>query len=166
MPCREALGALGLQTVPVATGSKGYHLVAPIRPSVSVEALVLAVQKLSAILVAKHPDELTTVFRIALRGKRVFVDWMRNQPNATAVAPCSLRARPRATVATPLAWDELETTDPDAFTIDDLDRLLARPDSLAELAKTPGDAVSFVAAVDTAFDRSGTVIETFDRFRS
>ena len=85
---------------------------------------------------------------------------------ATVIAPYSLRGRPRATVATPLAWSELETTDPDAFAIGDLDRLLDRPDPLAELAAAPSDTDAFVAAIEDAFAASGLVLETFDRFRS
>ncbi len=72
----------------------------------------------------------------------------------------------RATVATPLAWAELDTTAPDAFTIANVDRLVERPDSLAELAARPGDGESFVAAIEAAFEGSGLVLETFDRFRS
>ena len=101
-----------------------------------------------------------------MRGERVFVDWLRNNPIATVIAPYSLRARPRATVATPLTWSEIETTDPDAFGIDDLDRLLDRPDPLAGLASAPSDTGRFVAAVDVAFEAAGLVLETFDRFRS
>jgi bifunctional non-homologous end joining protein LigD len=165
---RDALADRGLPTVPVATGSKGYHVVAAVRPSASVDAGTLGIkmQKLAMLLAAAHPDELTTVFRVKLRGERVFVDWLRNFPSATVVAPFSLRARPRATVATPLAWAELETTEPDAFTIDDGDRLLERPDTLAELAAAPADVEAFVAGVDADFARSGMVVETFDRFRS
>src|SRR5262249_7786334 len=125
----------------------------------------IALHKFAALLAAKHPEELTTVFRIAGRGQRVFVDWLRNFPNATVVAPYSLRARPKASVATPLGWNELETTDPDAFTIDDIERLVDRPDSVAELAQTPSDFEPFVAAVDEAFARSGLELATFDRFR-
>jgi bifunctional non-homologous end joining protein LigD len=168
---RAALAELGLETVPVATGSKGYHVVAAVRPTVTADVLAITMQKVAALLVAKHPDELTVVFRIALRGDRVFVDWLRNLSMATVVAPYSLRARPRATVATPLAWDELDSGGegspaPDAFTIDDLDRLLDRPDTLAKLAEAPSDTEAFVAAVDAAFERSGLVLEAFDRFRS
>jgi len=163
---RDALAEHGLATVPVATGSKGYHVVSAIRPSVSSETIAVAFQKFAALLAAKHGEELTIVFRIALRGGRVFVDWLRNNPLATVVAPYSLRARPRATVATPLTWAEIETTDPDAFGIADLDRLLDRPDPLAELASAPSDTERFVAGVDAAFEGSGLVLETFDRFRS
>jgi bifunctional non-homologous end joining protein LigD len=163
---REALLELGVATVPMATGSKGYHVVAAIRPALGLPTLAMTMQKLAALLVARHPDDLTTVFRVAGRGGRVFVDWLRNLPNATGVAPYSLRARPRATVATPLEWNEVETTAPDAFTIDDLDRLLDRPDPIAAGARDAADAGPFVAAVDAAFAASGLVLETFDRFRS
>jgi bifunctional non-homologous end joining protein LigD len=163
---RDAMGEFGLESVPVATGSKGYHLVAPIQPLVEVDSLVVTMQKFAALIAAKHPDHLTTMFRIALRGERVFVDWMRTGPSATVVSPYSLRARPRATVATPLAWDELDTTDPDRFTLADVERLLERPDTLADLAESPRDPRPFVAAVEEAFERAGLVLEAFDRFRS
>lgn len=163
---RDRVGELGLPTVPVATGSKGYHVVAPVAPTTDAEALGTALQKLAALLAAEHPEQMTVVFRVAKRGERVFVDWLRNRVLATVVAPYSLRARPPAPVATPLAWSELESTPPDAFTMSDVERLLDRPDPLAELARTPADAGPFVAAVDAAFERAGLVLEAFDRFRS
>lgn len=163
---RERLAALGLETVPVATGSKGYHVVGAVAPSVDAEALGIAMQQLAALLSAEHPEELTTTFRIAARGRRVFVDWLRNYPSATVIAPYSLRARPRATVAAPIAWDELDDVAPDSFTIDDADRLLDRADPLLERAESPDDAAPFVAAIGEAFERKGLVLETFDRFRS
>jgi bifunctional non-homologous end joining protein LigD len=163
---RDALAEHGLQSVPVATGSKGYHIVAPIEPALDADELALALQKFAALLAARHPDELTTAFRIALRNNRVFLDWLRIGASASVVAPYSLRATPRATVAVPLAWHEIEATDPDAFAIGDVDRLLARPDSLVELARTRASPSGFVASVDAAFERSGLMVEPFDRFRS
>lgn len=161
---RETLEELGLAAVPVATGSKGYHIVAPITPVLENHLLFTTLHKLATLLAHRHPDVMTLAFRVANRGRRVFVDWLRNTPNATVVAPYSLRARPRGTVATPLAWDELESHAPDAFTIDDVDALLARPDTL--LDAKPGDITTFAAKVDTQFDAAGLVLETFDRFRS
>jgi bifunctional non-homologous end joining protein LigD len=163
---RDALREIGLETVAIATGSKGYHVVAVVEPTEDVETVALATQQMAALLAAKHGDELTSAFRVALRGKRVFIDWLRNRPNATVIAPYSLRARPRATVATPLSWDEIESIDPDAFTIDDVGQLLDRPDTLAQLAESPSDPKAFVTAVGAAFDASGLTLETFDRFRS
>jgi bifunctional non-homologous end joining protein LigD len=163
---RDALAEHGLATVPIATGSKGYHVVSAIRPSASSETIAVTLQKFAALLAARHGDDLTMVFRVALRGGRVFIDWLRNNPMATVIAPYSLRARPRATVATPLTWTEIETTDPDAFGIGDVERLLDRPDPLAALASAPSDTERLVAAVDAAFEASGLVLQTFDRFRS
>jgi bifunctional non-homologous end joining protein LigD len=160
---RDALAEAGLPTVPVVTGSKGYHLAAAIQPSVEVDAIALAVQQFAALVTAEHPDVFTTVFRIALRQGKVFVDWMR-LGLASVVAPYSLRATPHATVAAPITWDEIERTDPDSFAIGDVDRLLDRPDPLAELA--PVDPQVFVGATEAKFEKSGLVLEPFDRFRS
>ena len=163
---REALAELGLACVPVATGSKGYHIVAPIQASVDVDTLALAIRKFATLQADKHPDVLTTQYRIAQRGQRVFVDWLRNNHMASVVAPYSLRATPRATIATPLTWQEIDTTNPDAFNIDDVERLLDRGDPLARLAAAPSSPERFVTDVEQAFEQSGLVLETFDRFRS
>jgi bifunctional non-homologous end joining protein LigD len=163
---RAALASYGLSSVPVATGSKGYHVVVAVSPTVEAEVLAHAARQFATLLAAGHPDALTTVFRIALRGRRVFADWLRNNPMATVIAPYGLRATERATVATPLGWDELDETAPDAFHIGDLARLCERPDPLAALDDHPCDPQSFVEAVDAAFTRSGLVLEPFDRFRS
>src|SRR2546430_7601155 len=162
---RDALAEHGLASVPIATGSKGYHVVSAIRPSASSETIAVTLQKFAALLAAKHGEELTIVFRVALRGGRVFVDWLRNNPVATVIAPYSLRARPPATVATPLTLAEVETTDPDALGIGDLGRLLDRPDPLPALSSTPSDPERFVAAVDAAFEASSLALQTFDRDR-
>jgi len=163
---RDALAEHGVRSVPIATGSKGYHVVAPIVPSLPAEQLAITAHKLSTLLAAQHPELLTISYRIALRGERVFLDFLRNNPSASVVAPYSLRASARATVATPLAWDELDACAPDHFAIDDVERLLERPDTLLELARTPADPRPFAAQVDAAFERSGLELEHFDRFRS
>ncbi len=163
---RDALAELGLPSAALATGSKGYHVVAPILATASSDVIETAVQQLSTLLATEHPEALTVAFRIVLRKGRVFLDWLRNRGNASVIAPYSLRARPRASVATPLAWSELETTAPDAFTIDDLERLLDRDDPLAALAEHPPDAAPFITAVAERFAASGLVLERFDRFRS
>jgi bifunctional non-homologous end joining protein LigD len=163
---REALGEHGLETVPVATGSKGYHVVAALQPLVDVEALGLALQRLATLLTARHPELLTTTFRIAERAGRVFVDWLRLGVGGSVIAPYSLRATAQASVATPLDWNEVETTAPNAWKLSDAERLVDRTDPLAELAQRPADPRPFIQSVASAFESSGLALEPFDRFRS
>jgi bifunctional non-homologous end joining protein LigD len=161
---RELLAEHGLNTVPVATGSKGYHVIANLDGDADWESVIGAVQKLAALAVSRHPDVMTVAFRVANRGQRVFVDWMRNAPMATVVAPYSLRAKSNASAAAPLSWTEIDSFAPDHFTIDDADELLERPDSLIDLAASKTKKA--MSSIDAAFDRSGLLLETFDRFRS
>lgn len=161
---KAALDRFGLASTPVATGSKGYHIVAPIAPTAPWDVVAVTLQKLGAWLAREHPAELTIAFRVKAREGKVFIDWMRNVPQATVVAPYSLRARPRANVATPITWDELDATAPDAFTIADEARLSSRVDPLAELARTPSDPAPFVAGVEEA--TATLELAPFDRFRS
>ena len=163
---RDALAELGLPSLPMATGSKGYHVVAPIEPTVDAEQLALTAYQLATWLSAEHSDVLTITYRVAQRGERVFFDWLRNNTQATAIAPYSLRAKPNARVAAPLGWEELASTPPDQFGIDDVDTLTERADPLLELMRSPGDPRRFVQRMSETFEKSGLVLEPFDRFRS
>jgi bifunctional non-homologous end joining protein LigD len=161
---RDALQKYGLDSAPMATGSKGYHVVAGIAPTHDADTLWLVTQQFAALLAAAQPALLTVAFRIALRGGKVFVDWLRNGGAATGIAPYSLRANARACVAAPISWRELDRVAPDAFNIDDVERLLEREDAL--LALGAGDTDRFVREVQADFAASGIVLEPFDRFRS
>jgi len=117
-----------LQLVPFVqtTGSRGLHVVAPIIPGPDHDEVLAFAQTLAQRLADSDPGRLTTEFRKAKRGKRIYLDVARNGYAQTVVAPYSVRARPGAPVATPLDWDEVRTTRlaPDRWTIGNVFRRL------------------------------------------
>lgn len=104
---RDVLDALGLKTFPMLTGGKGVHVVAPIQrrhawPTISAFAKALAQR-----IADDKPDRYVAVMSKKKREGRLFIDYLRNQRGATAVAPYSTRAREGAPVAWPITWAEL-----------------------------------------------------------
>jgi len=97
----------GLVPFVMSTGSRGLHVVVPIKRTKTFEEVKKFAQYLAQELIKKDPDNLTLEVRKAKRGKRIFIDTLRNGYGATAVAPYSIRAKPGAPVAFPLEWDEL-----------------------------------------------------------
>lgn len=78
-------------------------------------------------LAQSEPTRFLATSTKSLRNKRIFVDYLRNGRGATAVASYSLRGRPGAPVAMPIAWSELaKLTRADAFTMKDVPAKLAR----------------------------------------
>lgn len=160
---RSVLEGFGIDTVVMTSGSNGYHLRARLDPPLPGEEAALIARGTAALAEMTHPDLMTLAFRKKDRRGRVFVDWLRNAPYSTSVAPWSLRARPGAPVATPVRWDEVDLIDPDGVRLESLsDRLGVDPwESCPTL-----DLRSSVSEVTRTVDQSGIVLEPFDRFRS
>lgn len=125
---RDVLEELGLTPYVMTSGSKGLHVHVPLDRSAEFSTVKAVARRASELLAARHPDRLTTEVRKRKRSGRVFIDYLRNEYAQTAVAPYSLRARPGAPVATPLAWDELSRggMGPRRYTLRNLFRRLAR----------------------------------------
>lgn len=111
---RDLLPALGLVPFLKTTGSRGLHVVAPIHPELSCDEVSEFARKVALYLCTTDPMRFTVDVNKKKRGDRVFVDYLRNGQAQTVVAPYSLRAAPRAPVATPLTWDELDDPGLDA----------------------------------------------------
>lgn len=123
----ELLRDLGLEPFAMTTGSRGLHVVAPLRRTAAYDEVHAFARELGEQLVARDPDGLTVEFRRVKRGDRIYVDVGRNAYGQHAVAPYAVRALPAAPVATPLAWEELddEALDPQGWTIATIGERLA-----------------------------------------
>src|ERR671920_1270531 len=132
---RQRLVDDGLDPVVKTSGSKGVQVYAPIRVSDREHPSRYA-RALAQELSAETPDRVVWRMEKALRPGKVLIDWSQNNPAKTTVAPYSLRARPGATVSTPLGWDEvsavLEGADPEGLRFDTSD-VLARVEEHGDL---------------------------------
>jgi bifunctional non-homologous end joining protein LigD len=104
----EVLDELGLPSAPMTTGSRGLHIVVPLTARHDFDEVREFAQGVAELLVAEHPDRLTTAGRKKDRGDRLYLDVQRNAYAQTAVVPFTVRARPGAPVATPITWDQLD----------------------------------------------------------
>lgn len=102
------LDELQLPGYPMTTGSRGLHVVVPIRREGDFDQVRAFARELAEVLAQRRPDLLTTQIRKDQRHGRLFVDVLRNAYGQHAVAPYSVRALPRAPVATPLWWEEVD----------------------------------------------------------
>ena len=127
---REARAVLeGVDIAPLVktTGGSGVHLVVPLEPRHSWEQVRAFARSVATRLEQRAPERFTATPGEKHRRGKVFVDYLRNSRGATAVVPYSMRARPGATVATPLAWDELSRdAPPSSFTIATVPKRIVR----------------------------------------
>jgi bifunctional non-homologous end joining protein LigD len=136
----------GLEPFALVTGSRGIHVVAPLVRRADHAQVAKVGYGIAAVLAERDPDRLTTEFRIAKRGDRIYLDAGRVRWGHTAVAPYSVRAKPGAPVATPIRWEELDdaTLRPDGWTLHTLPARLEREGdawaAIAEHAKGLGTA--------------------------
>ncbi|WP_157002789.1 ATP-dependent DNA ligase [Agromyces laixinhei] len=105
---RDLIAGMGLEAVPVTSGSKGIHLYAALDGSQSSDQVSAVAHELARALEADHPELVVSSMRKTLRTGRVLIDWSQNNGKKTTIAPYSLRGRPRPTVAAPRAWEELD----------------------------------------------------------
>jgi len=104
---RKELKQLGLESFLKSTGGKGLHVVIPVVPEYDwgvikqfAHAFVLKMEK-------DQPGAYLTKMSKAARKDRIFLDYLRNERGATAVAAFSPRARAGAAVSLPLDWSDL-----------------------------------------------------------
>jgi bifunctional non-homologous end joining protein LigD len=134
---RERLDALGLISFCKTTGGKGLHVVTPLARSKKgnvtwAEAKTFA-HEVCSRMVQDDPRRYVVNMAKKLRGGRIFLDYLRNDRMATAVAPLSTRARPGATVSMPVTWPQVKVDlDPRRFTLRTVPPLLHKSKPWAE----------------------------------
>lgn len=125
---RDLCAEVGLTAFLKTSGSRGYHVVVPLDATAPTGEVAALAAGLAAEAARRDPGHLTTEFRKAGRGDRLYLDVGRNGYAQTAVAPYSPRALPGAPVATPLDWSELSAFGPRDHDLRSVVRRLAQKD--------------------------------------
>jgi bifunctional non-homologous end joining protein LigD len=128
---KERLEDLGLAVFCKTTGGKGLHLVTPFtvraRDTIGWPEAKAMAREICERMAADSPDKYLTTMTNKDRTGRIFLDYLRNDRTATAVAPLSPRARPGAPVSMPLRWTQVRKgLDPTRYTLRTAPALLAR----------------------------------------
>jgi bifunctional non-homologous end joining protein LigD len=118
---RKRLQNRGLESVLKSTGGKGLHVTVPLAGKDSWPAVKSFAASLAGVMVTAEPDAYIATMSKAKRAGKIFVDYLRNDYTATAIADYSVRARSGAPVAVPLEWKELKNLKAaNQFTINDV----------------------------------------------
>lgn len=104
---KKELAKLKLKSFVKTTGGKGLHVVVPIKPEHDWDDIKNFSHAFVNHIVELFPEEYVSTISKAKRKGKIFVDYLRNQKGATAIAPYSTRARKGAPVSVPLRWEEL-----------------------------------------------------------
>ncbi|MGZ8469565.1 MAG: DNA polymerase domain-containing protein [Gemmatirosa sp.] len=105
---REELSRRGRDAVLKTSGSRGLHLLVPLVRGVSYDDSAALAEEIAQAVTTAHPDIATVERAIDDRPPgAVYVDHMQNARGKTLAAAFCARARPKATISTPLAWTQL-----------------------------------------------------------
>jgi len=96
-----------LTSYPMITGSRGIHVIVPIKRLYTFTQVKKSALLIAHELIKKMPDHATLEVRIAKRGNKIFIDTLRNCYAQTGIIPYAVRLYEKAPVAVPLSWDEL-----------------------------------------------------------
>jgi bifunctional non-homologous end joining protein LigD len=133
---RGLFDQLGLETVVKTSGSKGLQVYLPLNSPVTYEQTKPFARRVAELLEQRMPELVVSRMTKKLRPGKILVDWSQNDVHKTTVNVYSVRARERATVSTPVSWEEVErchrTADAEVLTFDTGD-VLRRIDELGDL---------------------------------
>jgi bifunctional non-homologous end joining protein LigD len=152
---KDRLRGIGLIPFLKTTGGKGLHVVMPLEADANStwrQAKLLA-HTLCQQMVRDSPKKFVATSSKARRSGKIYLDYLRNDTKATAVAPLSPRARPGALVSMPLDWDQARKgLDPSRYSIRTAMMLLAKSKAWSDYS---GSQKSLLRAVERLIKSAG-----------
>jgi bifunctional non-homologous end joining protein LigD len=146
---RERLTSLGLESFCKTTGGKGLHVVTPLlygaKDKVDWKQAKAFAQGVCQWMAEDDPERYLLNMAKKLRKGKIFLDYLRNDRMATAVAVLSPRARDGATVSMPLTWAQLRNDlDPARYTVRTVPALLTKSRAWEGYDKAAGSIKSAI----------------------
>jgi DNA ligase D len=143
----EVLDELGAVGWPKTSGGRGLHVYVRIEPTHGFGDVRRAALAFAREVERRSPKDVTTTWwRKDRDPTAVFVDYNQNARDHTIAAAYSVRGFPTATVSTPITWDEIDTVEPEDFT------MATVPDRFARLGDLHAGIDRAVFRIDELLD--------------
>jgi len=125
---KNVLDELELPNYVMTTGSRGLHVWVPLKRTQPYDVVRALSRSIAQMIVEQHPKKFTLELRKDKRKGRVFIDYLRNAPGATGVAPYSVRAKDTAPIAMPITWKEAfsSTLIPTKYTVHNATKYISK----------------------------------------
>lgn len=141
----DVLKSLGLASVPKTSGATGVQIIIPVNPGISFDELRKIGHFVGRYVTEKRPDLFTLERLKKHRGDKIYFDYLQHYGGKTLAAPYTPRARPLATVSTPLLWEEVaRNVSPTDYHLLNIEERLSRMGDL--IAKVPPQPVSDIVS--------------------
>jgi bifunctional non-homologous end joining protein LigD len=146
---KEELDELGLRAALKTSGATGMHVCLPLPKGSSYETAQVLAHLVASRVAERHPGEATLERSVKARpADAIYLDYLQNIRGKTVAGAYAVRARPGATVSTPLEWSELtDSLDPRTFTIETVPPRVAKLGDLWAAATQKRNTVAMLKRV-------------------